>query len=295
MTTMTSSTFAFARYPDLAGVSVLVSGGASGIGEWIVRGYAEQGAKVGFVDLDRQAGDQLAAELGGSSAVRFEVCDITDTTAYRAAIGRIAAAHGPVRVLINNAANDDRHDWRDVTPEAFDRAAAVNLRHAFFAIQAVAPAMIDAGGGAIVNLGSIGWMTATAGYPVYAASKAAAHGLTRAFARELGQHAIRVNTLVPGWTMTPKAAGPAGQAAGPAGDRRQSMPRRPRHAMRCSSHGGVPRLVAVSYVFGTELHRRRRLGLTPRRDLFIKGDVPCPRRTANSGPAPGSTTRTTRT
>lgn len=204
MTTMTSSTFAFARYPDLAGVSVLVSGGASGIGEWIVRGYAEQGAKVGFVDLDRQAGDRLAAELSGSSAVRFEVCDITDTTAYRAAIGSIAAAHGPVRVLINNAANDDRHDWRDVTPEAFDRAAAVNLRHAFFAIQAVAPAMIDAGGGAIVNLGSIGWMTATAGYPVYAASKAAAHGLTRAFARELGQHAIRVNTLVPGWTMTRK-------------------------------------------------------------------------------------------
>jgi NAD(P)-dependent dehydrogenase (short-subunit alcohol dehydrogenase family) len=190
-------------YPSLDGLPVIISGGASGIGEALVRAFAAQGAKVGFVDLAESDGTALSAELseqGGS--VMFQRCDVTDIDAYRAAIGAIEAAHGATRALVNNAANDTRHDWRDVTPEYFDTRIAVNLRHAFFAIQAVAPGMIAAGGGSIVNFGSVGWMMASGGYPGYAASKAATHGMTRSFARDLGKHGIRVNTLVPGWVMT---------------------------------------------------------------------------------------------
>ena len=189
-----------ARYPGLKDVPVLVSGGATGIGEAIVRAYAAEGARVGFVDLAEAEGAALARELGGN--VRLARCDITDIEAYRAAISAIEKAQGATAVLINTAANDTRHDWRTVTPEEFDARVAVNIRHMFFAIQAVAPGMIAAGKGSIVNFGSVGWMMATGGYPAYAASKAAAHGLTRSFARDLGRHNIRVNTLVPGWVMT---------------------------------------------------------------------------------------------
>ena len=114
----------------------------------------------------------------------------------------LATAHGPARVLVNNAARDDRHRWEDVTPEFYDERIATNLRHMFFAIQAVAPGMIAAGGGSIINLGSDSWWRAGGGFPVYTTAKAAVHGLTRGMARDLGQHRIRVNTLVPGWTMT---------------------------------------------------------------------------------------------
>lgn len=192
-----------ATYPSLAGRPVLVSGGATGIGEALVRSFAAQGAKVGFVDLAEAEGRALAEELAGTGAsVAFRACDITDIAAYRAAISEIEALHGATLALVNNAANDTRHDWREVTPDYFDARVAVNLRHSFFAIQAVAPGMIAAGAGAIVNLGSIGWMKASGGYPVYASSKAAVHGMTRSFARDLGKHGIRVNTLVPGWVMT---------------------------------------------------------------------------------------------
>ncbi|MBE1208304.1 SDR family NAD(P)-dependent oxidoreductase [Aminobacter carboxidus] len=191
------------RYPSLAGRRVLVSGGASGIGEALVRNFAAQGAKVGFIDLAEMEGNALADELTATGAtVAFRCCDITDIEAYRKAISAIEALHGPTLALVNNAANDIRHDWREVTPDYFDARVAVNLRHAFFAIQAVVPGMIAAGEGAIVNLGSIGWMKASGGYPIYAASKAAVHGMTRSFARDLGKHGIRVNTLVPGWVMT---------------------------------------------------------------------------------------------
>lgn len=193
----------FARYPGLAGVPVIVSGGATGIGEAIVRAYAAEGARVGFVDIAETEGRALAAELAAQGArVSFRGCDITDTEAYRAAIAAFAVEHGAAGVLINNAANDTRHDWRDVSPDYFDGRIDVNLRHAFFATQAVAPAMIAAGKGSIVNFGSVGWMMATGGYPAYAAAKAATHGMTRSFARDLGRHGIRVNTLVPGWVMT---------------------------------------------------------------------------------------------
>jgi D-xylose 1-dehydrogenase len=192
-----------AIYPSLKDKPVVISGGASGIGEAIVRSFAAQGARVGFVDLLEKEGAALAGALHGSGqTVAFQRCDITDTGQYQRAIKRFEETHGPCLVLVNNAANDTRMDWLKVTPEEFDRRIAVNLKHAYFAIQAVAPGMIAAGQGSIVNFGSISWMAAQAGIPVYTAAKAATHGMTRSFARELGKHHIRVNTVVPGWVMT---------------------------------------------------------------------------------------------
>lgn len=194
-----------AIYPDLKGKAVLISGGASGIGEFMVRAFAAQGAKVGFVDRAQSQGERLAALLSSTGhTVEFVCCDITDEIAYKAAIERFEHSLGSITVLVNNAANDVRHTLEEVDSEMFDRLISVNLKHAFLAAKAVVPMMKSAGSGSIINLGSVGWMMASAGYPVYAASKAAAHGMTRALARELGPSRIRVNTLVPGWVMTEK-------------------------------------------------------------------------------------------
>ena len=193
----------FATYPSLAGRSVLVTGGASGIGAEIVRAFAGQASKVGFVDFDDRQGRALADQLTQSgSTVHFEPCDLRDIEQLRSAFSAIADRHGPVTTLVNNAARDDRHTWQDVTPEYYDERIATNIRHMFFAIQAVAPEMIAAGGGSIINMGSDSWWRASGGFPVYTTSKSAVHGLTRGMARGLGRHRIRVNTLVPGWTMT---------------------------------------------------------------------------------------------
>src|SRR5690606_21242379 len=192
-----------AHYPSLAGMPVVISGGASGIGEALVRNFAAQGAKVGFVDIQAERGAALAAELtAAGQTVLFARCDITDTDAYQAAIAGFAAAHGDALALVNNAAHDQRHDWQDVTPAYWDERMAVNLKHAFFAIQAVAPGMTRAGRGSIINTGSISWMIMTPSLPLYETAKAATHGLTRAMARELGKSGIRVNTLVPGAVIT---------------------------------------------------------------------------------------------
>jgi NAD(P)-dependent dehydrogenase (short-subunit alcohol dehydrogenase family) len=193
----------FATYPSLAGRTVLVTGGATGIGEAIVRAFAEQGAKTGFLDIAREPGEALQNNLreAGHQAL-FVPCDLTDIAALRGAVATVADAFGPVGVLVNNAANDTRHSWREVTPESWDGRIAVNLRHVFFAIQAVAEGMIAAGGGSIINFGSISWMLGQGGMPGYTSSKAAIHGLTRSFARDLGKDGIRVNTVVPGWVMT---------------------------------------------------------------------------------------------
>lgn len=192
-----------ARYPSLAGMPVVISGGASGIGESLVRNFAAQGAKVGFVDIQEQRGSALAAELTAArQTVRFTRCDITDTSAYQAAIAGFAAAHGDALALVNNAAHDQRHEWEEVTSAYWDDRMAVNLKHSFFAIQAVAPGMVKAGRGSIINTGSISWMIMSPKIPVYETAKAATHGLTRGMARELGKSGIRVNTLVPGWVMT---------------------------------------------------------------------------------------------
>jgi NAD(P)-dependent dehydrogenase (short-subunit alcohol dehydrogenase family) len=193
----------FATYPSLKGMPVIVSGGASGIGESIVREFAAQGAKVGFVDIQAERGEALAAELTAAGQVAsFAACDITDIPKYQAAIASFAGQHGPALTLANNAAHDLRHKLADVTPEFWDGRIAVNLKHSFFAAQAVAPGMIAAGRGSIINFGSISWMIMLGELSAYTASKAAMHGLSRSLAGELGKHGIRVNTLVPGWVMT---------------------------------------------------------------------------------------------
>lgn len=192
--------YKFAIYPGLEGKSVLVSGGASGIGAEIVTAFAEQKSKVGFLDIDEKAGAELAEKLG--KTVYFARCDLRDIDDLRRAIAELTGKTGAPTVLVNNAARDDRHDWKDVTPEYFNERMGVNLRHHFFAIQAVAPGMIAAGGGSIINMGSNSWWEAVGNFPVYATAKAAVHGLTRTMARDLGPHRIRVNTVVPGWIMT---------------------------------------------------------------------------------------------
>lgn len=193
----------FASYPSLSGVPVIISGGASGIGESLVRNFAAQGAKVGFVDIQADRGNALADEINTSGQVaKFTQCDVTDIEGYQAAIAGFAAAHGDALVLVNNAAHDQRHEWAEVTPAYWDERMGVNLKHAFFAIQAVAPGMIAAKRGSIINTGSISWMIMSPKIPVYETAKAATHGLTRSMARELGKHGIRVNSLVPGWVMT---------------------------------------------------------------------------------------------
>ncbi|UEM19294.1 SDR family oxidoreductase [Skermanella mucosa] len=193
-----------ARYPSLDGRAVLITGGASGIGASTVAHYAVQGAKVGFIDRDEAAAEGLLATLreAGVAAPLFVACDLTDISAARDAARRIEGELGPIRVLVNNAARDDRHTIAEVTPEYWDDRFNVNLRHQFFMAQAVAPGMAEAGGGSIVNLGSTSWYVCTDDLAVYQAAKAGALGLTRALARDLGPSGIRVNHVAPGWIMT---------------------------------------------------------------------------------------------
>ena len=190
----------FASYPSLDRKTVFVTGGASGIGAEIVKAFAEQGSKVGFLDLDQQASAALVQSIDGD--VHYETCDLRDIDAMKAGFASLQARIGPAEVLINNAARDDRHAWTEVTSDYWDERMQTNLKHMFFAIQCVAPGMIEAGGGSIINMGSNSWWEAGGGFPAYATAKAAVHGLTRTMARDLGAHRIRVNTIVPGWIMT---------------------------------------------------------------------------------------------
>ncbi len=190
----------FAAYPSLNAKTVFVTGGASGIGAEIVAAFAAQGARVGFVDRDAGSAAVVLAGLAGNHA--FARCDLRDIQALKAAFADLEERLGKAQVLVNNAARDDRHDWREVTPDYWDERMATNLRHMFFAIQAVAPGMIGAGGGSIINMGSNSWWEGGGGFAAYTTAKAAVHGLTRTMARDLGDHRIRVNTVVPGWIMT---------------------------------------------------------------------------------------------
>lgn len=187
-----------ARYASLAGRSVLITGGASGIGAEMVRAFASQDAIVSFVDIDRAAGQATAADTGAE----FIACDVTDIQALRSAIAGVEDKHGPVAVLVNNAARDDRHAMADVEPEAWRRTLALNLDHQFFASQAVSRRMTEAGRGAIIMFGSISWMRGIPGMVGYTAAKAAINGMTRTLARELGPAGIRVNCIVPGAVVT---------------------------------------------------------------------------------------------
>ena len=188
-------------YDCLQGKTVLITGGASGIGAAIVHAFAAQGAKVGFLDIDAAAGKQLIDDLA-SDRIAFAECDLRDITALRSAIDTIRRQLGPITCLVNNAARDDRHTWEMVTPEYWDERFATNLKHQFFAAQAVIPDMQQAGGGAIVNMGSASWMIGQGGMPCYTTAKSAVQGLTRSMARDLGPDNIRVNSVLPGWIMT---------------------------------------------------------------------------------------------
>lgn len=189
----------FAIYPSLKDKTVMMTGGASGIGADIVTAFAAQGANVGFLDLDAEG---AAALSNAHDGVTHEVCDLRDIDALQSGMTALKRRIGPADVLINNAARDDRHDWKDVTAAYWDDRMNTNLRHMFFAIQAVASDMAAKGGGSIVNMGSNSWWEAGGGFPAYATAKAAVHGLTRTMARDLGRDRIRVNTVVPGWIMT---------------------------------------------------------------------------------------------
>ena len=194
----------FAIYPSLRDRVVFVTGGASGIGAEHVTQFAAQGAKVAFVDIADGAAQALIGkiETAGHPAPFYRHCDLKDIAALQAVIAEVGRHLGPITVLVNNAANDQRHRFEDVTVEYWDERLATNLRHQFFAIQAVAPMMRSAGGGSIINFGSVSWHSLQGGMPAYTTAKAAVEGLTRGMARDLGPDRIRVNTVIPGWIMT---------------------------------------------------------------------------------------------
>jgi len=194
----------FATYPSLRGQVAFVTGGATGLGADFVGHLAAQGARVGFVDLQDDAGAALAAKLvqEGCSPPLYQHCDVTDVPALQTAIRATAERLGPITVLVNNAANDQRHAMDALSVENWDRNLQVNLRHQFFATQAVAPMMRAAGGGSVVNLGSISAHVDITDLPAYITAKAGIEGLTRTLARELGPDRIRVNCVIPGWVMT---------------------------------------------------------------------------------------------
>jgi NAD(P)-dependent dehydrogenase (short-subunit alcohol dehydrogenase family) len=190
----------FASYPSLRSRAVLVTGGASGIGEAIVQAFAQQGARVAFLDIQDDAAQTLVenAQAHGHPAPVFHHCDITDVDSLRNCAEDVAASFGTIDVLVNNAGNDTRHAIEDVTPESWDQIIALNLKHQFFLTQAVIPYMKKGGRGSIVNMSSISWIIPSVGLPVYIAAKAGIVGLTRTLAHELGKWNIRVNCVLPG-------------------------------------------------------------------------------------------------
>ena len=203
--TTTKKMKAYATYPDLAGKCVVITGGGTGIGSEMVRAFALQGARVFFIDIDEKASAKLEQSLSGSAHPPvFIPCNLTDLDALAATFARVAQEAGPVEILINNAANDDRHQIGDVTPAYWDARMAVNLRHQFFCAQAVTAGMQAKGEGVILNLGSISWHLALPNLSLYMTAKAAIEGLTRGLARDLGEHGIRVNCIIPGAVRTPR-------------------------------------------------------------------------------------------
>jgi NAD(P)-dependent dehydrogenase (short-subunit alcohol dehydrogenase family) len=200
---MTTEPSRFASYPSLVDRTVFVTGGADGIGAAIVQNLARQGSKVAFVDKNAaKASETIAACAGAAHTPRFYEVDLRDIEALRVACRRATDDLGGVSVLVNNAANDDRHDWREMSVEYWDDRIATNLRHYFFAIQALGPGMIHAGEGSIINIGSSSYMMQEDFFPGYAIAKSAVEGITRTMARTFGPHNVRVNTVLPGWCAT---------------------------------------------------------------------------------------------
>ena len=195
----------FATYPSLVDRSVLITGGASGIGASFVEHFARQGARVAFLDIDDAGAAALCQSLAEARHTpHYLRCDVTDLDALQAAIVAARAMVGTIAVLVNNAANDVRHELATIGASDFERNVAVNLRHQVFATQAVIPDMRELGGGSIICLGSTGWMKKSGGYPLYAMAKAAIRGFVNGMARELGHQQIRINGLIPGWVITEK-------------------------------------------------------------------------------------------
>jgi len=198
-----SKTGRYAQYPSLQGKVVLITGGATGIGASMVEHFAAQDSRVAFLDVDESSATKLIESVAGAKhAPLFLKCDLTDIAALRSAIEKLEGKLGAVNVLVNNAARDDRHKTAEVTPEYWDERMAVNLRHQFFATQAVVPGMTRAGGGAIINMSSISWIIPSTGLPAYVTAKAGIVGLTRTLSREFGAANIRVNCVLPGAIMT---------------------------------------------------------------------------------------------
>ena len=191
-------------YPSLRERVVFISGGSSGIGAELVRAFAAQGARVAFCGTRVDGGQALCDEVQNAGHARpfYAACDVRDVLAYQALLADVSAQLGPVRVLVNNAGRDDRHAMEEVTPELWDERLALNLKHYFFAIQAVAPGMALAGGGSVINMGSVSWMRGRPNLVGYTTAKAGILGLTRTLARELGPRNIRVNAIVPGAIVT---------------------------------------------------------------------------------------------
>jgi D-xylose 1-dehydrogenase len=205
MLQQTSETVDRAVYPSLRDKRVIVTGGGSGIGEGLVEAFAAQGAKVAFIDINDEASQSVVARLAGSDhGPIYRHCDVTDLDALSATLAELEALLGGVDILVNNAGNDDRHSVSDVTPDYWTERLNVNLRHQFFAAKAVVPAMKRAGGGAILNFGSISWHLGLPDLVLYQTCKAAIEGLTRSLARDLGRDGIRVNAIVPGNVQTPR-------------------------------------------------------------------------------------------
>jgi NAD(P)-dependent dehydrogenase (short-subunit alcohol dehydrogenase family) len=193
-----------ATYPSLVGKRVFITGGGSGIGEDMVAAFAAQGALVAFVDIVREPSEALCERVAASGFPRpeYRYCDITDIDALQLAMDELATRLGDFDVLVNNAANDQRHQTEDVTVDYYDQRIAINQRPMFFTCQSVLQGMKNKGGGSIINVSSMSFHAKNGGYPVYCATKAAVVGLTRGLARDFGAHNIRVNTLTPGWVMT---------------------------------------------------------------------------------------------
>ena len=190
-----------AVYPSLNNKVVVVTGGGSGIGESITRSFIKQGAKVAFLDFNEKDSIKLIKDLNTGN-LHFEFCDLRDIEQLKNSIKKISSKFGPIQILVNNAARDDRHSLQSVTSEYFDERIATNLKHQLFASQAVVSDMEKNGGGAIINMGSTSWMIGQGGMPCYTTAKSAIQGLTRGLARDLGPKNIRVNCVVPGWIMT---------------------------------------------------------------------------------------------
>jgi NAD(P)-dependent dehydrogenase (short-subunit alcohol dehydrogenase family) len=191
-------------YSSLQDRAVLITGGGSGIGAALVEHFARQYSRVVFCDIDTDSSRALVELLkeDGLAAPTFLPCDLRDIDALRAMVRAAVSAVGPIRVLVNNAGHDQRHSIDEVTPDYWDERLAVNLKHQFFTVQAVRAAMRDAGGGSVINFGSISWRAGMGGMPAYTTAKAAIEGLTRSLARDLGPEGIRVNCVLPGAVKT---------------------------------------------------------------------------------------------